>query len=211
MGPIRNRIECNSEKPFNCAGGSFWFRGDEKKMRKSLKIASLAAVLFLALGAVVLAYAANQYTLATTDNGMSTNTWPGNCTSPERMPGMGAGRMRGNDFEWMHMLSENTTLSTVQGTVVSEVRNILIVNTGSSQIRVMLPNEWTVNSEVLSSSSLFNGTFAASGDTITLKVLENTVFSNSNFSVNEMLAYEAVNSSSAVAYAVLPFNIEPSS
>jgi hypothetical protein len=58
---------------------------------------------------------------------------------------------------------------------------------------------------------LFNGMFASSGQNVTVEVLENSVFSNASFNINTMLAYEATNATGTQAYAVLPFNIEPTS
>jgi hypothetical protein len=60
-------------------------------------------------------------------------------------------------------------------------------------------------------AALFNGTFAGSGQNVTVKVLESKVFSNANFSLNVMMGYEAINATGTHAYAVLPFNIQPHS
>jgi hypothetical protein len=119
--------------------------------------------------------------------------------------------MRRDGLQWTEGLLQNATLSTVQGTVVSEVKGMLILDTGSGQIRVLLPKEWTVDNEVVGRGSLFNGTFASSGQTVTMKVLESDMFSNTNFSINVMVGYEAINATAAHAYAVLPFNIQPNS
>jgi hypothetical protein len=85
------------------------------------------------------------------------------------------------------------------------------LDTGSGEIRVSLPKDWTVGNEVADRTSLFNGTFASQGQIVTVKVLESNVFSNSNFSINTMLGYEATNATGTHAYAVLPFNIQPTS
>ena len=184
-------------------------------MRKSLKIATVAAVLFLALGAVVFVYASSQ-------NGLKANAdeqtdvqniqnffWADNCTFQGHMRRMP--QMQGNGLQWIEALSENATLSTVQGTVVSEVNGMLVLDTGSGQVRVLVPKDWTVGTEVVDRATLFNGTFASSGQTVTVKVLESDVFSNENFSINVMLGYEAINATATHAYAVLPFNRPPSS
>jgi hypothetical protein len=192
-------------------------------MVKSLKIAAVAAVLLISLGAVAFVYACSQNGSSANANeqwmgyqGMETfSEWrnitlPDNITMPwghmTRMP-----QMRGNGLPWNYGLLQNATLSTVEGTVVSEFRGILVLNTGSSQVRVLLPKDWTLGNEVVSRAALFNGTFALSGQNVTVKVLENNVFSNANFSINEMLGYEAINATNAQAYAVLPFNIQPAS
>jgi RNase P/RNase MRP subunit p29 len=188
-------------------------------MRKSLKIASAAAVVFLALGAVAFVYASSQNSLtANADErqmGMMNFFGWNNCTLPDNVTMYGHTRrmphMQANGFQWSNRLSENATISTVQGTVVSEVRNMLILDTGSGEIRVSLPKDWTVGNEVVDRASLFNGTFASPGQNVTVKVLESDVFSNSNFSINTMLGYEAINATGTHAYAVLPFNIQPTS
>jgi hypothetical protein len=188
-------------------------------MRKTLKIATVAAVAFLALGAVAFAYAFSQNGVTANANGHTSMqniqtffgsnnvTCPDNVTMPwgrmSRVP-----QMRANGLQWTEGLSQNATLANVSGTVVSEVKGMLILDTNSGQIRVLLPKDWTVGTQVVDRSTLFNGTFASSGQSVTIEVLENSVFSNANFSINQMLGYEAINATNAQAYAVLPFNIQ---
>jgi uncharacterized protein YdeI (BOF family) len=191
-------------------------------MRKTLKIAAVAAVVFLALGVVAFALALSQNGVTAnareqtsmqnmqTFFGMNNVTCPGNTTMPwarmGRMPQMWA-----NGPRWAEGLSQNATLAIISGTVVSEVKGILILDTSSGQIRVSLPKDWTVGTEVVDRNSLFNGTFASPGQSVTIEVIETSVFSNANFSINEMLGYEAINATNVQAYAVLPFNIQPNS
>lgn len=186
-------------------------------MKKSLKIAAVAAVAFLALGAVAFAYAfsqngvtANADVQQTGIQNMQTFFDSNNVTMPwcniRRMP-----QTRGDGLRWIGGLSENATLSNVTGTVVSEVKGMLVLDTGSGQVRVLLPKVWTVGNEVFGKAELFNGTFASSGQSVTITVLESNIFSNANFSINEMLGYEAINATGTQAYAVLPFNIQPNS
>jgi hypothetical protein len=192
-------------------------------MRKNLKIVTAAAVLFIAVGAIVLVYANAQNALnangdqQTTMQNMQTffesnnQTFCGwdNRTMRGHMRGMP--QMQANGLQSITSFFENGTLSTVQGSVVSEFRGMLILDTGSGELRVLLPQAWSVDNEVVGRVKLFNGTFASPGQTVTIKVLENNVFSNANFSINMMLAYEAINATSTHAYAVLPFNIQPAS
>jgi hypothetical protein len=192
-------------------------------MRKSLKIACAAAVLFLALGAVVLVYTGVQSDSALANAQQNDNReiqtffntndviLPSNMSWPGRMGWCHDQQMMREGFQMGQLLSENATLSTVQGTVVTQSGRVLILDTGSGQVRVMVPNEWIVGSEVIKSTALFNGTFVSSGQTLTVKVLESDLFSNANFSLNLMLGYEAVNATGTHAYAVLPFNIQPKS
>ena len=189
-----------------------------------MKIVALAAVLFIVVSAVAYVYACSQ-------NGSSANandlrmgfqgmqnfpdwknfTFTNNVTMPwghmTRIP-----QIRGNGLPWNCGLLQNATLSNVTGTVVSVVRDMLVLNTGSDQVRVLLPNEWTVGNEVVNSSTLFNGTFASQGSSVMITVLETNIFSNTSFSISEMLGYEATNTAiGTTAYAVLPFNIQPAS
>jgi len=193
-----------------------------ERMRKTLKIAAVAAVVFLALGAVAFAFAYSQNGVTANTNeqtsmrnmqmffGWNNFTYPGNATMAGGHTCRGP-QMRGNGFQWTEGLSQNATLVNVSGTVVTEVKGMLVLDTSSGQIRVQLPEEWTVGTEVVDRNTLFNGTFASSGQSVTIEVLESSVFSNSNFSINEMLGYEAINATNAQAYAVLPFNIQPNS
>jgi hypothetical protein len=192
-------------------------------MRKSLKIASAAVVSFLALSALALVYAGMQNSLALGDDQQTSNqyvqtlldstnvTLPINATWPDHMEGGHGRQMMGEGLQFIQLLSENATFSTVQGILVSQTRDLLILDTGSGQVQVMIPNEWTVGSEVVNSVSLFNGTFVSSGQTLTVDVLKSDLVSNASFSVNVMLGYEAVNATGTHAYAVLPFNIQPAS
>jgi len=196
-------------------------------LRKVLKIAAVAAVLCLALGVVAFVYAGSQGALNANADGqtgienvqgfsvwhnsalMDNVTLPDNAALPCREGRVPRGRDDGS--MGFYGFLENATLSSVQGIVVSEVGNMLILNTDSTQVRVLLPGEWTLGNVVVTGASLFNGTFASSGQSVTLKVLESEVFNNSNFSLNVMMGYEAVNATGAQAYAVLPFNIQPGS
>ena len=192
-------------------------------MRKSLKIVAVAAVLFLALGAVVFVYANPLNVLnANADEqqmgihnmqvffGSNNAALPDNVTMPwghmRRVP-----QMRASGLQWTEGLLQNATLATVNGTVVSTVQGMLVLDTGASQVRVLMAKDWSVGNEVVDRTSLFNGTFAGPGQSVTVKVLESDVFSNANFSINLMMGYEAINATGTHAYAVLPFNIQPGS
>jgi hypothetical protein len=193
-------------------------------LRKSLKIATVAAVLFVAVGAVVLVYANSLNTPTANADDRPASMWNmkgsfwsdnnticrfNNDTIPTHMGQMWG--MRQKDLQLNMRLLQNATLSTVQGSVVSEFRGMLILDTSAGQVRVLLPKDWSLGDQVVGRVELFNGTFASPGQTVTLKVLKSDIFSNTNFSINIMLGYEAVNSTGTHAYAVLPFNIQPAS
>jgi len=192
-------------------------------MRKSLKIVAVAAVLFVALGAAAFVYACSQ-------NGANANTHeqqvgvqgiqtflqshnitlPDNATIPwgynMRKPKVGA-----NGPYLTEEFLQNATISNVTGTVVLEVKRMLVLDTSSGQVRILLPKDWIVGNETMNRVTLFNGTFTSQGQSITITVLESNVFANANFSINEMIGYEAINATGTHAYAVLPFNIQPAS
>jgi hypothetical protein len=106
---------------------------------------------------------------------------------------------------------QNATLATVSGTVVTETRGLLLLETSAGQVSIQIPQEWNIGSQIVSGATLFNGTFASSGQTVTLQVLESNMFSNTSLSLNEMVGYQATNATSTTATAVLPFNIQPAS
>jgi RNase P/RNase MRP subunit p29 len=158
-----------------------------------------------------------QYTQATATATSDNTTTSTNVTLPDFH--MGSGSMMKGQFREnfgclgasTEMNLQNATLATVQGTIVTETRNLLILNTTDGQIRIQLPSEWTLGTEIVNANTVFNGTFATTGQTVTLQVIENTVASNASFSVNTMMAYEATNASGTTATAVLPYNIQATS
>ena len=189
-------------------------------MAKNLKIAAVVAVVLMALGTVafVYAYSQNNVTAAANEQQAGTQrmqtffgsdnvTLPDNVTLGCRMRRVP--QMRTNGLQLSEELLQNATLSAVNGTVVSTVQGMVVLDTGQGEVRVLLPKDWTVENEVVSRAALFSGTFATTGQSVTVKVLESNVFSNANFSINVMMGYEAINATGTHAYAVLPFNIQP--
>jgi len=143
-------------------------------------------------------------------------TFPGNLGLPgnfgfqgRMMHGTRGQQMFGSQFSGEFL--QNATLASVSGSVVTETRGILLLDTSSGQVSIQIPREWTVGSQVVSGAALFNGTFASSGQTVTLQVLESYVFNNTSFTLNVMEGYQATNATGTTATAVLPFNIQPTS
>jgi hypothetical protein len=186
-----------------------------ENMKKSLKVAAVTAIVLLALSVVVFVSANSNNNYKTTSDEQQENTMRGYFISNDTNipPGLlkRLGQMSCNDPKWLGKFLENATLSTVSGTVSSQLRGMLILNTDSGQIRILLPKGWTLNNEVVTRAALFNSSYASGGDNVMVKVLKSDVFSNTNFSLNVMIGYEAINATGTHAYAVLPFNIEPSS
>ena len=217
----------------------FWehpFGDDSKSMRKSLVIIALVGVMLCVVGAVIFAnaYAA---TNGSTVNGAvpqvnaqpSQNVFnpggpmiPGNFTFPGNFNAQGNCGFQGRMMQGTHgrqrfgspfsgEFLQNATLTSISGSVVTETRGLLLLDTSSGQVSIQIPYEWNIGSQIVSGSTLFNGTFASSGQTVTLQVLESNVFSNTSFTINEMVGYQATNSTGTTATAVLPFNIQPAS
>jgi hypothetical protein len=185
-----------------------------ESMKKSLKVAAVTAIALLALSVVVFVYANSNNNYKTTSDEQQENTMRYFISNDTNIPqGLlkRLGQMSCNSPKWLGKFLENATLSTISGTVSSQLKGMLILNTDSGQVRVLLPKDWTLNNEVLTRAALFNSSYASGGDNVTLKVLKSDVFSNTNFSLSIMIGYEAINATGTHAYAVLPFNIEPSS
>src|SRR4030042_5620376 len=153
-------------------------------MRKSVKIAAVAAALFLALGAVVFVYANQQNSFEANDdqqimgmqNMQNMQQYMHNFTStngtfpPGQMKHMNQGLANG--LPMAKQFLQNATFSDVQGTVVSEFRSMLILDTGTGQVRVLLPKFWSIDNGVVGRATLFNSSFAMPGDNVTIGVLK---------------------------------------
>jgi type II secretory pathway pseudopilin PulG len=185
-------------------------------MSKMAKTAAVVALLLIALSAVVIAYAGSRNNSKANDDqqaniqdmqGLMQRYFNSNGTIP---PGQ-LKRMMQNECNGRPLINrflQNATAATVQGTVVTEFKGMLILDTNTSQVRILLPKNWAVNSEVVNRTTLFNSTFATTGSNITIKVLESNMFDNTSFTINVMMGYEAINATNTHAAAVLPFNIQ---
>jgi hypothetical protein len=179
-------------------------------MRKSVKMVVAVTVLFLAFGAVVLAYANSQSAL-TSGNEQKAPTYTAN--SAPQIQSKLKQSVTNNDNPWARKFLENATATAVNGTVVSEFKGMFIMDTGQSEVRILMPQYWSVGTEVVGRGKLFNTTYSFSGpgENVTVKALESEVFNNPSFSINVMVGYEITNATGTTAYAVLPFNIVPNS
>ncbi len=202
-------------------------------MRKSLVIIALVGVMLCVVGAVLFANASASPSSSAINSAVpqvnvqpsqivgnpGSPMVPGNFTFPDNFTFSGnftssgnfgfQGQMFGSQFSGRFL--QNATLASVSGSVVTETRGILLLDTSSGQVSIQIPKEWNIGSQVVSGANLFNGTFASSGQTVTLQVLESNVFSNTSFTLNEMVGYQATNATGTTATAVLPFNIQPTS
>jgi nitrate reductase NapAB chaperone NapD len=106
---------------------------------------------------------------------------------------------------------KNAKNVTIEGTVVTHAGKILVVQTTSSRLNILLPPIWSVNTEdkVLNLTEVFNN-YVKSGDTVTIKALERDFKNNNGVTISIIVAYEIMDTTSNNhLYAILPFNINP--
>ena len=96
----------------------------------------------------------------------------------------------------------------VDGAAVALFKNKLILDTSEGQIRIRLPQAWTVNGEVTMREELFESGYLSEGENITVKALRADVINKQGLCVYLLLGYEIINESTVHAHAILPFNIE---
>lgn len=114
-------------------------------------------------------------------------------------------RVKARRVWWFLNHSEPTE---VDGAVVVLFKNMLIVDTAEGQIRIHLPQAWTVDGEVTMREELFESGYLSEGETITVKALRADVIDKQGLCVYLLLGYEIINESTVHAHAILPFNIE---
>lgn len=96
----------------------------------------------------------------------------------------------------------------LEGTAVALFKDMLIVNIAEGQIRIHLPQTWTVNGELTMREELFESGYLSVGESITVWALRADVIDREGLCVYLLLGYEIIDESGASAYAVLPFNID---
>jgi hypothetical protein len=188
-------------------------------MKRSMKVALISTTLILLFGATVLGFVGSQSAAA---NGSPPNNRP-----PDNRPPATRG-LTDNDLKIIKELLEqertdnlsltrieilkrllaNATTVQINGKVVALVTNKLVLNTTTGHETILLPRIWTVDSQVMRRAQLFNGTFSAIGQNVTVKALQLTLFENQNIIINILFGFEITNTNSVTAFALLPFNIE---
>jgi hypothetical protein len=96
----------------------------------------------------------------------------------------------------------------VEGTAVALFKDMLIVDTVEGQIRIHLPQAWTVDEELTMREELFESGYLSVGEEITVEALRADVVDKEGLRIYLLLGYEIIDESGVHAYAVLPFNIE---
>lgn len=117
----------------------------------------------------------------------------------------GRPRVKARRGWWFLNHSEPTE---VDGAAVALFKNMLIVDTDEGQIRIHLPQAWTVDGEVTMREELFESGYLSEGENIAVKALRADVIDKQGLCVYLLLGYEIINESTVHAYAILPFNIE---
>ncbi len=96
----------------------------------------------------------------------------------------------------------------VEGSAVALFKHMLIIDTAEGQIRVNLPQAWTVDGELTLREDLFESGYLSIGEDITVETLRADAVDKEGLSIYLLLGYEIMDESGVPAYAVLPFNIE---
>jgi len=104
---------------------------------------------------------------------------------------------------------KNARNVTIEGTVITHFRKILVLQTTTSRLNILLPPIWSVNTEdkVLNLTEVFTS-YVKSGDTVEIKALERDYKNSNGVTISIIVAYEILTSDSHL-YAILPFNINP--
>ncbi len=96
----------------------------------------------------------------------------------------------------------------VDGTVVALTEKKLILNTDEDQIRVNLPDKWTVDGEVLTREELFGSGYLSEGESIIVKALGADVIDKEGLRIYLLVGYEIIDDAGVHAIANLAVNIE---
>jgi len=96
----------------------------------------------------------------------------------------------------------------VEGTVVTHKESMLILATGTEQTRVHLPEEWTIDSEIVTREELYTSGYLTEGETVTMKALGADLIDKLILRIYLLVGYEIIDDAGVHAYANLPVNIE---
>jgi hypothetical protein len=96
----------------------------------------------------------------------------------------------------------------VEGTVVTHKEDMLILATGTEQTRVYLPEEWTVDGEIVTREELYSSGYLTEGETVTVKALGADLIDKPILRIYLLVGYEIIDNAGVHAYANLPVNIE---
>ena len=96
--------------------------------------------------------------------------------------------------------------ATIQGTIVTYARHMLVVDTGGEQVRVVVPRLWVVDGEAMNMTEIFESGVLNPEDSVTVSALRWDV-ENEDLTIYGLFGYK-IEKGEEVFYALLPINIE---
>jgi hypothetical protein len=164
----------------------------EVKLAMNSKIRMFIVIIAVVLLSGILVYVPMTCAMQSVEGCQETST---DCEEPE-----------GWQFIWW--LLNNSEPAKMEGKALTFYNEMLIVDTGDDQVRVALPDEWTVENDVLLREELFEAGFLTSGENITIEALRTNLIEKEEMSIYFLIGYKIINSTGIPAYAALPVNIE---
>jgi hypothetical protein len=114
--------------------------------------------------------------------------------------------MKGLKLIWW--LLNNSEPVEIEGKAVTYHKEMLVVDTGEEQVRIALPEEWTVETDVVTREMLFGSGYLSQGENVTVKALRTNIFEKTAFSIYLLIGYEIIDDAGVHSYAAIPLNIE---
>lgn len=105
-------------------------------------------------------------------------------------------------------LLNNSEPQEVEGNAVTFFKDLLVVNTADGQVRIAVPEEWTVGTDVVTREMLFGSGYLSVGENVTVKTLRADIIEKQSLNIYFSIGYEIVDDEGVHAYAALPVNIE---
>lgn len=123
--------------------------------------------------------------------------------SEQYKPGNHSIRPRERFLVWFMNNAEPTE---IEGKVIVLSEKKLILNTDEEQIRVNMPNKWTIDEQVLTLEELYENHLV--GYSVTINVLEADMINKEGLRIYILVGYELITDSGSQAKACLKINIE---
>jgi hypothetical protein len=105
-------------------------------------------------------------------------------------------------------LLNNSEPMQIEGVAVNYHKEMLVLETSDGQVRIALPEEWTVGTNVVEREMLFGSSYLNQGENVTVKALRTNLFEKVGLSIYFLIGYEIIDDSDVRAYAAMPINIE---
>lgn len=114
----------------------------------------------------------------------------------------------GDNEKLIWWLLNNSKPAEVRGAIATLHQGMLIVNTADGQARIFLPEEWTVDTDVVMRETLFGSDIFSTDEDVVISALRIDIVDKEGLCIYFLIGYEIVNESGVRAYATLPLNIE---